>query len=228
MMGNASALAIALIVLSYLVGSVSFPWLVARWHGIDLRKTGSRKLGGSNLMRHVGLGPGIAAGVLDGAKGFFAVLIARGLGLPIEVQLACGIAALIGQMWPVFHSFDGGRANATGWGFSLAADPIAALIMGTPLYVSLAAVVLVRPRPTRVLPLASLLSFVIFPAVIWEQERTTPTVVAGLLVFALIVVRRLTAGVRADLSTGASPARVIANRALFDRSELQQRGEIAI
>jgi len=41
-------------------------------------------------------------------------------------------------------------------------------------------------------------------------------------------VRRLTAGVRADLSTGASPARVIANRALFDRSELQQRGEIAI
>jgi len=131
-------------------------------------------------------------------------------------------------MWPVFHSFDGGRANATGWGFSLAADPIAALIMATPLYLSLAAVVLVRPRPTRVLPLASLLSFVIFPAVIWEQERTTPTVVAGLLVFALIVVRRLTAGVRADLSTGASPARVIANRALFDRSELQQRGEIAI
>jgi len=166
--------------------------------------------------------------VLDGAKGFFAVLIARGLGLPIEVQLACGIAALIGQMWPVFHSFDGGRANATGWGFSLAADPIAALIMGTPLYLSLAAVVLVRPRPTLVPPLASLLSFVIFPAVIWEQEGTTPTVVAGLLVFALIVVRRLTAGVRADLSTGASPARVIANRALFDRSELQQRGEIAI
>jgi glycerol-3-phosphate acyltransferase PlsY len=228
-MGTGAALIwVMLIVVSYLVGSVSFPWLVARWYGVDLRRTGSRKLGGSNLMRSVGVGPGIAAGVLDGAKGFFAVVIARGLGLPLEVQLACGIAALVGQMWPVFHDFDGGRANATGWGFSLAADPIAALIMGVQLYVSLIALALVRPRPTRVLPLASLLSFAIFPAVIWEQEGVTQTVVAGVFVFALIVVRRLTAGVRADLSTGASVGRVIANRALFDRSELQQRGEVAI
>lgn len=214
--------------LSYLAGSVSFPWLVARMHGVDLRRTGSRKLGGSNLMRTVGWGPGIMAGVLDGAKGFFAVAVARALGLPIEIQLACGVAALVGQMWPAFHGFDGGRANATGWGFSLAADPIAAFIMGIPLYVSLALVALVRPRPTRLLPLASILSFAIFPAVIWEQEGTTPTVVAGLVALALILVRRLTAGVRADLSTGASVGRVFANRALFDRSELQRRGEVAI
>ena len=218
----------AAVLLSYLAGSVSFPWIVARMHGVDLRRTGSRKLGGSNLMRTVGWGPGIAAGVLDGAKGFFAVVVARTIGLPLDMQLACGLAALVGQMWPVFHGFDGGRANATGWGFSLAADPIAALIMGVPLYLSLALVLLVRPRPTRLLPLASILSFAIFPAVIWEQEGATPTVVAGLVALALILVRRLTAGVRADLSTGASVGRVFANRALFDRSELQQRGEVAI
>ncbi|MDP9265408.1 MAG: glycerol-3-phosphate acyltransferase, partial [Chloroflexota bacterium] len=133
-----------------------------------------------------------------------------------------------GQMWPVFHEFDGGRANATGWGFALAADPIAALIMGVPLYLSLLAVRMVHPRPTRLLPLASLLSFAIFPAVIWEQEGTTPTVVAGLVVLALILLRRVTAGLREDVETGAPLTRVLANRALYDRSELQERGVVAI
>jgi hypothetical protein len=78
------------------------------------------------------------------------------------------------------------------------------------------------------LPFASLLSFAIFPAVIWEQEGLTPTVVAGLVVLALILVRRLTAGLRDDLSTGAPVARVLVNRAMYDRSELQERGLVAI
>ena len=221
-------LASASALVTYLASSLSFPWLIARLHGKDLQQEGSRKLGGSNLMKTVGLWQGTLGGVLDGAKGFAAVLVVRSLGLPIEAQLACGIAALCGQMWPLFHRFDGGRANATGWGFAIAADPIAALIMGMPLLASLAMNAVVKPRPTRLLPLASLLSFGVFPAVIWEQEGTTPTVVAGLLMLALIVLRRVTAGVREDLATGAPLARVVANRALYDRSELQERGLVGI
>ena len=221
-------MAIAAVIVTYLACSISFPYWIARVNGVDLRAVGERKLGGGNLAKSVGLAQGIAGGVLDGTKGFLAVIVARALGLDLDTQLSCGIAALVGQMWPVFHQFDGGRANATGWGFALAADPIAALIMGVPLYVSLLAVRMVHPRPTRLVPLASLLSFAIFPAVIWEQEGTTPTVVAGLVVLALIVLRRLTAGLRTDLATGAPLARVLANRALYDRSELQERGVVAI
>jgi glycerol-3-phosphate acyltransferase PlsY len=220
--------ALIAVVVTYLVCSISFPYWVARAYGVDLRAVGERKLGGGNLAKSVGLAQGIVGGTLDGAKGFFAVIVARSLGRPLEEQLACGIAALIGQMWPAFHRFDGGRANATGWGFALAADPIAALIMGVPLYLGLAAVRVVRPRPTRLLPLASILSFAIFPAVIWEQEGATPTVLAGLIVLAVILVRRLTAGLRQDLATGAPLARVLANRAMYDRSELQERGVVAI
>ena len=221
-------MALIAVVVTYLLCSISFPYWVARANGVDLRAVGERKLGGGNLVKSVGLAHGIVGGVLDGAKGFLAVVVARSLGLPLEEQLACGIAALVGQMWPVFHQFDGGRANATGWGFAIAADPIAAVIMGIPLYLSLVAVRVVRPRPTRLLPLASILSFAIFPGVIWEQEGTTPTVVAGLVVLGLILIRRLTAGLRADLATGAPLARVLANRAMYDRSELQERGVVAI
>lgn len=219
------ALAIAI---SYVLSSISFPWLIARAYGVDLRTTGARKLGGSNLVKTVGVVPGITGGVLDGLKGFAAVLIARALDLSVETQLLCGLAAIVGQAWPVFHRFDGGRANATGWGFAIAADPIAALIMGSPIYLAVAARLLIRPRPTKVLPIAALLSFAIFPAVIWEQEGLTPTVIAGVAVFALILVRRLTAGIRDDIATGAPLTRIVTNRALYDRSELQRRGIVAI
>jgi glycerol-3-phosphate acyltransferase PlsY len=216
------------VILSYLAASVSFPYWVARARGVDLRTVGSRKLGGSNLWKSIGPREAIVGGLLDAAKGFVAVVVARAFGLPLEVQLACGIAAVVGQMWPVFHGFDGGRANSAGWGFALAVDPVAFVIMMLPVLAAIAMRFAVRPRPSRLLPLASLLSFGVFPAVIWEQEGTTPVVQAGIVILGLIIVRRVTAGLGQDLATGAPAARVLANRALFDRTELQQRGVVGI
>jgi len=216
------------VALSYLIASISFPYWIARAKGVDLRATGSHKLGGSNLAKAVTPMHGIAGGILDGAKGFAAVVITRELGFPLETQLLCGLAAIAGQMWPLFHQFDGGRANATAWGFQLATDFIAFFIGWIPVIVAAVLRISVRPRPKRLLPLANLLSYAVFPAVIWEQEGVTPTVLAGVGALALVVVRRLTAGIREDLATGAPPARVLANRALFDRSELQERGLVAI
>ena len=216
------------IALSYLGGSVSFPYWVARLRGVDLRTVGSRKLGGSNLWKSVGPAEGTVGGLLDAAKGLAAVLAARALGLPLEAQLLCGLAAVCGQMWPIFHGFDGGRANSAGWGLALAADVVAFVIMLLPVLAAMALRLAVRPAPSRLLPLAALLSFGVFPAVIWEQDGVTPTVQAGVLLLGLILVRRVTAGLRADLATGAAPGRILVNRALFDRSELQERGVIGI
>jgi len=213
---------------SYLLASISFPYWIARAKGIDLRAFGSRKLGGSNLAKAITPWHGVAGGVLDGAKGFAAVVITRALDLPLETQLLSGLAAIAGQMWPVFHQFDGGRANATAWGFQLAADFIAFFIAWIPVIVAALLRITVRPRPKRLLPIANLLSYAVFPAVIWEQEGTTPTVLAGIAALVLILVRRLTAGLGEDLATGAPAARGLLNRALFDRSELQERGLVAI
>lgn len=214
--------------LAYLGGSVSFPFWIARARGVDLRRAGSRKLGGSNLAATVGLGAGIAGGLLDALKGPAAVLLPLVAGLPPAVGLACGIAAVCGQAWPVFHRFDGGRANATGWGQALAVDPVAFVIMMLPLVAAFGLRRLSAPPSSRLLPLAALLSFGVFPAVIWEQEGPTLAVQAGLAVLGVIAVRRLTAGLREDLATGAPAGRILANRLLYDRSELQERGVVGI
>lgn len=218
----------AALVLSYIAGSVSFPYWVGRLRGVDLRAVGSRKLGGSNLWKSVGPGEGAVGGLLDAAKGLAAVLAARAVGLPLETQLLCGLAAGCGQMWPIFHRFDGGRANSVGWGFALAVHPVAFVIMLLPVIAASAMRLAVQPRPSRLLPLASLLSFLVFPAVIWEQEGVTPVVQAALALFLLVLVRRVTAGLADDRRTGAPLARILVNRALFDRSELQERGAVAI
>lgn len=216
------------VVAAYVLGSVSFPWLIAWWHGIDLREVGSRKLGGSNLMSVVGLRWGIAGGVLDAAKGTLAVLAAAALGLPVETRVLCAIAAVAGQLWPIFHDLDGGRANATGWGAIIALDPLASAIAAIPLAAAIAARQFVRPRPTRLVPLASILTFLVWSAAIYEIEGLTATVVGGLLIFALVLARRLTADVGDDLSTGAPVTRILLNRALYDRSELQERGAVPL
>lgn len=216
------------VVASYLVGSISFPWLVAWWHRIDLRAVGSRKLGGSNLASVVGLRWGALGGGLDALKGALVVFGAMALGLPLEMRVLCAIAAVAGQMWPVFHDLDGGRANATGWGALIALDPVAAIVAAIPLAAAVAVRYLAKPAPTRVVPLAALLTFLVWSASIWEIDGVTPTVVGGLVIFALILIRRITADLSTDLATGAPLRRILVNRALYDRSELQERGTLPI
>lgn len=216
------------VVVAYLLGSISFPWLIAWWHGIDLRAVGSRKLGGSNLVSVIGLRWGVTGGLLDAVKGALVVWGAAAIGLPVETRVLCAVAAVAGQMWPVFHDLDGGRANATGWGAIVALDPIAGAIAAIPLLAAVAARYLVKPRPTRLVPLASILTFLVWSATIWEIDGVTATVVGGLAIFALVLMRRITADLDEDLATKAPLRRVLVNRALFDRSELQEQGTVPL
>jgi acyl-phosphate glycerol 3-phosphate acyltransferase len=215
-------------VAGYLAGSISFPYWIARRAGVDLRRAGSRKLGGGNLFHTIGPLAGTLGGVLDALKGAGAVVVVTGTGLGTDAALLSGVGAVSGQMWPVFHRFDGGRANATGWGFALAADPVAAAAMAVPMAAGLLLRGATRPRSTRILPVAALASFAVWPAVVLARHGPSTHVLAGVAVLLLIVVRRLTAALRADLATGAPAARVLWNRAMFDRSELQERGLVAI
>ena len=125
---------------SYLVGAIPFGYLTARWaRGIDIREHGSGNIGATNVGRVIGRGYGILVLVLDAAKGAGPVFAARLLGsaLPegspaLEAQqeflthhlpVLCGLAAIVGHMWPVWIGFRGGKGVATGLGVVLAVFP---------------------------------------------------------------------------------------------------------
>lgn len=140
----ASALPYLLIIAAYLIGSIPFSYLVVRIAaGADIRSHGSRNVGATNVARNFGKVPGIIALLLDIAKGYAAVAMARWIverpdwplasdpahtsalySMSLWIALA-GLIAVLAHMYPVWLRFHGGKGVATGTGAFLALDPIA-------------------------------------------------------------------------------------------------------
>lgn len=98
------------LVSSYLLGSIPFTQIVAKWvKGIDLRKVGSHNVGGRNLARQLGLLWGILGGALDVAKGAVAMWVAELIGVPDPIRLVNGMAVVAGHNWPLWLRFHGGK-----------------------------------------------------------------------------------------------------------------------
>ena len=142
-------LALTLLLMGYLVGSLPMGVIVARLTGgIDPRTVGSGRTGGTNMLRAGGWGRAITVAVLDLAKGALPILIARAAEAPVEVQALTGLAAVLGSWKSVFLRFHGGRGVATGVGGMIAiapwvvplALPAFAIIIGTTRYVSLGSI----------------------------------------------------------------------------------------
>ena len=138
----------ALVLGAYLIGSIPFSFLVVKlFAGKDVREHGSRNVGATNVARTAGKLPGILALLLDLAKGWLAIALARWIVsmpewpfrpgvMPWEsremwIALA-GLIAVLAHMFPVWLRFHGGKGVATATGVFLALDPIvigAALIV---------------------------------------------------------------------------------------------------
>lgn len=109
------ALELLVIVVSYLLGSVSFSVLLAKLlKGIDIRQYGSGNAGATNTLRVLGKGPAILVLLLDVLKGVAAVWLGTWVGgWGTWVPALCGIAAIIGHNWPLYFRFRGGKGIAT-------------------------------------------------------------------------------------------------------------------
>jgi len=125
--------------LGYLLGAIPFGLIIGRFaKGIDLREYGSHRTGATNALRTLGTRAAAAVFVLDVAKGFAAVILARTLfaGDPLVewAAAAAGVAAIIGHNWSVFIGFTGGRGVATSAGALAAMTPWTILIV-TPIVI---------------------------------------------------------------------------------------------
>ncbi|WP_366295151.1 glycerol-3-phosphate 1-O-acyltransferase PlsY [Paenibacillus sp. AN1007] len=154
-------LSIAAIVLSYLLGSISFSVLLAKAiRGIDIRQHGSGNAGATNTLRILGKGPAAAVLLLDVIKGVAAVWIGIWLsdGSP-WIAAFSGIAAIAGHNWPLYFHFRGGKGIATAIGVmaslaflpALCAGVLAILSIVLTRYVSLGSLIFVALTPVFIL-----------------------------------------------------------------------------
>lgn len=106
---------------AYLVGAIPFGLLTGKLvKGIDLREHGSRNIGATNAGRVLGTKWGLIVLLLDALKGLLPtlllpLLVADDSARP-HVQVGCGIATIVGHMFPCWLGFRGGKGVATSLG----------------------------------------------------------------------------------------------------------------
>lgn len=155
---------LAIILLSYLLGSLSFSYWVVLWlKRIDVRTIGSGNAGATNVLRAAGSWPAALVLSLDVLKGVTAVSVARLSGLgPATVGLAA-TAVVLGHLYPAFSSFKGGKGVATAVGVFLVLSPAVCL--------AVLVVFGIIVGLTRFVSLGSIVAAVLFPVAFWASPQ---------------------------------------------------------
>jgi glycerol-3-phosphate acyltransferase PlsY len=154
-----SIYSISALIFAYLFGSIpTAVWLGQAFYGVDVREYGSGNAGATNTFRVLGKKAGIAVMLIDIFKGYTATQLAYFIGLSVtgphtssqfvNYQLALGVIAVMGHLFPIFAGFRGGKGVATLFGMILAVNPTAAmlcvlvfvLVLLTTKYVSLSSI----------------------------------------------------------------------------------------
>jgi acyl phosphate:glycerol-3-phosphate acyltransferase len=193
------------------VGAIPVGYVVARILGVDIRRRGSGNIGATNVLRTAGWTPALSTLFGDIAKGYVATWIGSNAGAGPASTGAAAVLAVIGNCWPVFLGFRGGKGVATALGAFLRITPWA-LIPAAVVFASLVA-------SFRFVSLASLCAVIVLPLAILGLGYPAALAVAGLAVAAIVVARhyeniqRLLAGTEARFgertpapAAGAPPA----------------------
>lgn len=186
---------------SYLLGSIPFAWIVTRAvRGVDLRSVGSGNVGATNASRALGGKWFLAVFLLDAAKGAGAVLLfapLAGLSAPWDLRLAmgCGLAAILGHVFPVWLGFRGGKGVSTGAGVAAALAPLPAAAA----FAAFLAVLL----PFRFMSLASIAGAAALPFAAWALG--SPPELTGFCALVAVLVLVLHRRNLARIAAGTEP-----------------------
>ena len=123
---------LTLVVLAYLLGSLSFAVIVSKFMGLsDPRSYGSKNPGATNVLRSGNKKAAVLTLLFDAVKGWVpvAVLLHFGAayGLAEGVAAAAGLAAFLGHLYPIFFRFEGGKGVATALGVLMGVSPLLGL-----------------------------------------------------------------------------------------------------
>jgi len=200
---------IALLVLAtaYLLGAIPFGYLLVKWKtGGDVRAAGSGNIGATNVLRTSGKLAGILTLLLDIAKGYAAVWLARRWtgGDPLWMSTAA-LAVMAGHAYPVFLKFKGGKAVASFVGAFLCLTPLA-LAVEVLVFIAIVAW-------TRYISMGSIIGAATFPLAVWIILHPSLSVMtAAVIGCAFIIYKhsanvvRLRAGTENVFSLGAKRA----------------------
>ncbi|KPJ73694.1 hypothetical protein AMJ48_00640 [Parcubacteria bacterium DG_74_1] len=169
---------ILLIIFGYLLGSIPWGLLISKIKGIDIRKVGSGNIGGTNVIRGLGLKWGLLVGVLDVLKGVIPIFLAtKFLSLDWQVALVA-ITPVLGHIFPVWLNFKGGKGVATTVG-------VLFVLLGWQKFWILLLIWLLILAIFQIMSFANLLLVSFLPLAFWLSRFSLAYFVLGLALLAL-------------------------------------------
>ena len=151
------------IILSYSIGSISGSMLMGKLRGVDIGTMGSGNAGGTNAFRTQGAIFALSVIVVDIAKGYVATFyVSEDFGQGSLLGILCGIAAVLGHVYPVYYNFKGGKGAGTLVGILIGLYPFGLLIAFS---VWLFVLVL-----TGYVGLSTMLAGISFPIIIYAEN----------------------------------------------------------
>ena len=120
------------VVLSYLLGSLSFAVIVSKFMGLsDPRSYGSKNPGATNVLRSGNKKAAVLTLLFDAVKGWVPVVWVLNHGAAFDLgqatAAAAGLAAFLGHLYPIFFRFQGGKGVATALGVLMGVSPLLGL-----------------------------------------------------------------------------------------------------
>jgi glycerol-3-phosphate acyltransferase PlsY len=124
--------------LAYLIGSIVASLLIGKLRGVDIRTMGSGNAGATNMLRTQGKGAALAVLLLDLGKGWVATAVVApwaipgvppGPGTRALLVAVCGLAVIVGHVYPLWYGFRGGKGVATFLGAVLGINAGLVLVM---------------------------------------------------------------------------------------------------
>jgi glycerol-3-phosphate acyltransferase PlsY len=108
-----------LIIAAYLQASIPWGFIIARLRGVNIKKVGSGNIGATNVTRALGFQFGVLTALLDILKGAApAALAFVSLNSQFQIMLVM-LAAILGNIFPIFLKFKGGKGISTSFGVLL-------------------------------------------------------------------------------------------------------------
>ena len=111
------------IIMGYAIGAINPAFFIAKLHGMDIRKSGSRNAGASNTLILFGKLQGIFCALFDIAKAFFVIRLSQYI-FPdfIWAFSVTSVACIFGHVFPFYMNFKGGKGLACLGGMVLCYD----------------------------------------------------------------------------------------------------------
>jgi len=109
---------------AYLIGGIPFGLILAKiFAKVDIKQSGSKSIGATNVLRVVkekkpalAKKLAIATLLLDALKGIAVLAIAKMVGVPDATLWAVAVLAVVGHCFSPYLMFEGGKGVATGVG----------------------------------------------------------------------------------------------------------------